>query len=160
MTWSCSALNKLRPAAATSGFTLIEMMVVLAILSFALALVVGYRPLWSRGFALEATAAELASQLRLVRSEAIAANRPVVLAVDLAEHRYRPGSQPVRPLPADLSLQLLTITDERLAANIGGIRFNPDGSSTGGRIVLSNGHRRIAVGVDWMTGRVSIADVK
>jgi len=40
----------------------------------------------------------------------------------------------------------------------GDIRFNPDGSSTGGRISLADGRRRLGVGVDWLTGRVSVAD--
>ena len=43
---------------------------------------------------------------------------------------------------------------------IGDIRFQPDGSSTGGRITLADGRRRMAVGVDWLTGRVSVADVQ
>jgi prepilin-type N-terminal cleavage/methylation domain-containing protein len=47
-----------------AGFTLIEMIVVLAILGFALVLIVGYKPPWSRGLDLDAGAAELAGQLR------------------------------------------------------------------------------------------------
>jgi general secretion pathway protein H len=61
-------------------------------------------------------------------------------------------------LPADLSLELLTISGEALNGREGDIRFNPDGSSTGGRISLADGPRRIDVGVDWLTGRVSVAD--
>lgn len=36
------------------------------------------------------------------------------------------------------------------------IRFNPDGSSTGGRIELAQGSRYMSVGVDWLTSRISI----
>jgi len=53
---------------------------------------------------------------------------------------------------------LLTISGEALNGREGDIRFNPDGSSTGGRISLADGRRRIGVGVDWLTGRVSVAD--
>jgi general secretion pathway protein H len=59
-----------------------------------------------------------------------------------------------------LSIGLLTVNGERDSAILGNIRFNPDGSSSGGRIVLADGTRRIAVGVDWLTGRVVIADVR
>ena len=38
-----------------------------------------------------------------------------------------------------------------------GIRFMPDGSSSGGRIELAHGGRRMLVGVDWISGRVSLA---
>jgi general secretion pathway protein H len=143
-----------------SGFTLIEVIVTLAILSLALALIVGYKPPWSSGLGLKGTAAELASGLRLARSEAIASNRSVAFDLDLIGHRYRVGMGTVRHLPGNLSIELLTIAGERQAPGVGDIRFNPDGSSTGGRIALAEGQRRMAVGVDWLTGRISVADVR
>ncbi|HTV46465.1 MAG TPA: GspH/FimT family pseudopilin [Stellaceae bacterium] len=140
------------------GFTLIELLVVLAVIGFSLALFVGYRAPWSRSLGLHGTAAELASELRLARSQAIADNRPVALALDLAGHRYRVGNALPQPLPASLSIGLLTVDGEKRNASAGDIRFNPDGSSTGGRITLADGSHRVAVGVDWLTGRVTVAD--
>jgi general secretion pathway protein H len=142
------------------GFTLIELIVTLAVLGFALVLVAGYKPPWSSGLGLKGAAAELASGLRLARSEAIARNRSVTFDLDVIDHRYRVGSRAARQLPPNLAIELLTIAGERQAPGVGDIRFNPDGSSTGGRIALADGHRRIAVGVDWLTGRVSVADVR
>jgi general secretion pathway protein H len=143
-----------------AGFTLIEVVVTLAILGLALVLVAAYKPPWSSGLGLKGTASELASGLRLARSEAIASNRPVRFDLDVAGHVYRVGAGAERRLPANLSIELLTITGENRRTNVGDIRFNPDGSSTGGRIVLAEGTRRTAVGVDWLTGRVSVADVR
>jgi general secretion pathway protein H len=142
------------------GFTLIELLVVLAVLGLALALIAAYKPPWSRGLGIEATAAELAAGLRLARSEAIMTNRPVAFDVDLIGRRYRIGAAAPRRLPADLSIELLTISGEARDVREGDIRFNPDGSSTGGRISLIDGQRRVAVGVDWLTGRVSVADAR
>jgi general secretion pathway protein H len=142
------------------GFSLIELLVVLAVMGFILVLIVGYRAPWSAGLNLEGTAAELASGLRLARSQAIADNRPVIFALDLVGHRYRVGGDPPRGLPPKLSVGLLTVNGEHRSAALGDIRFNPDGSSTGGRITLADGGRRVAVGVDWLTGRVTIADVR
>jgi general secretion pathway protein H len=142
------------------GFTLIEVIVTLAILGFVLVLVVGYKPPWSRGLGVKATAAELASGLRLARSEAIVHNRSVAFSLDVTGHHYRVGAAPERPLPANLSLQLLTIAGENRGTGVGDIRFQPDGSSTGGRISLADGQRHMAVGVDWLTGRISVADVR
>ena len=142
------------------GFTLIELLVVLAISSLALVLIIGYRPPWSRGLGVHATAAELAAGLRLARSEAILSNRPVAFDLDAAGHRYRIGNAAAKQVPADLSIELLTISGEARKAGDGDIRFNPDGSSTGGRISLIDGQRKVAVGVDWLTGRVSIADAR
>jgi general secretion pathway protein H len=140
------------------GFTLIELLVVLAILGFALALVVGYGSPVTRGLDLRGSAAALASGLRAARSEAILNNRAIMFDLDPAGHWFRPGTRPVQQLPPNLAIELLTIGGARRNGHTGDIRFNPDGSSSGGRIWLADGGRKIVVGVDWLTGRVSIAD--
>ena len=143
-----------------TGFTLIEILVVLAILGFALALIVGYKPPWSSTLGLRGAAAEIAAGLREARSQAIAGNRRVRLDIDLDGRRHQVGAGPVRQLSPQLSLALLTASGEQRDRRIGGIRFNPDGSSTGGRISIGDGKRAITVGVDWLTGRVSVADAR
>jgi general secretion pathway protein H len=55
-------------------------------------------------------------------------------------------------------LTLKTTTGQVRNENEGGIRFDPDGSSTGGRIELGEGPRKIEIGVDWLTGRVSVVN--
>ena len=148
-----------RPTSA-SGFTLIEMLVVLAILGIALTLVIGYRPPWSKELDLEAIAAQIAGQLRLERSAAIASNKSTTVELDLKGHTYRAGDLPPEALPARLSVELLTVAGEQRGRGAADIRFHPDGSSTGGRIVLGDGARRIAIGVEWLTGKVMVADVR
>ena len=143
-----------------AGFTLIEVIVTLTILGLALVIVAGYKAPWSSGLGLKGTASELASGLRLARSEAIASNRPVAFDLDVNDHLYRVGTGAKRRLPANLSIELLTINGESRGASVGDIRFNPDGSSTGGRIALADGTRHMAVGVDWLTGRVSVANIR
>jgi general secretion pathway protein H len=143
-----------------AGFTLIEVIVTLAILGLALALIVGYKPPWSSGLGLRGTAAALASGLRLARSEAILRNRPVALELDLAGHQFRVGDGAARQLPPRLTVALLTVAGEQRSGTRGDIRFNPDGSSTGGRISLADGGHGIAVGVDWLSGRVNIAEAR
>ena len=157
---STPAIGPARGIGKPDGFTLIELLVVLAVMGFALVLIVGYKAPWSSALGLQGTAAELASGLRLARSQAIADNQPVAFSLDLAGHRYRVGSEAPRSLPAKLSIGLLTVNGEKRSATTGDIRFNPDGSSTGGRITLADGSRRVAVGVDWLTGRVTVADVR
>ena len=55
-------------------------------------------------------------------------------------------------------MKLYAAQSEVESARKGSIRFYADGSSTGGRITVSSGERKYLVDVDWLTGRVSIAD--
>jgi hypothetical protein len=66
----------------------------------------------------------------------------------------------MRQLPSRFEIELLTIEGARSAFQVGHIRFNLDGSSSGGRIMLTDKGRKIAVGVEWLNSRVSVADVK
>jgi len=145
---------------ADAGFTLIEVIVTLAVLGFALALIVGYKPAWSGALGLRGMAGEVASELRLARSEAVLRNRPVFFEIDLGARQFRVGDRRPRQLPRRIDISLLTIAGERRDVTKGDIRFNADGSSTGGRITLVDGARRITVGVEWLTGRVGIGDVQ
>lgn len=143
-----------------AGFTLFEVLVTLVVLGLALVLVIGYKPPWSAGLGLRGAASEIAGALRRARSEAIVQNRTVGVTIDLDRRRFQVDAAPARQLPPQLNLALLTLADERQGVRRGAIRFNPDGSSTGGRVSVSDGHETIAVGVEWLTGRVAIANVR
>jgi general secretion pathway protein H len=69
-----------------------------------------------------------------------------------------PGAAKPRVLPERLELKLYTAQSEVRDERHGAIRFYPDGSSTGGRVTLAAGERKLLVDVDWLTGRVSIKE--
>ena len=65
---------------------------------------------------------------------------------------------PTIEVPAWLDLEAAVGAGGAPEKQLVGFRFAPDGSSTGARILLADGDRRIQIGVDWLTGRVSTAD--
>jgi general secretion pathway protein H len=141
-----------------AGFTLIEMIVVLVVLGLALGILLTRGPVRSRTLELRAAAGELAAGLRVARAQAIKLDRPVTFLLDLARHSYSIDGARPRPLPPQMPLSLIAVSGDTLGRRLGGITFEPDGSATGGQIGIGGQARRIRIGVDWLTGRVSIAD--
>jgi general secretion pathway protein H len=55
-----------------------------------------------------------------------------------------------------MRLSITSAREDQPDGHTGRIRFFPDGSSTGGHIVLQRGARRWQVNVAWLTGAVSV----
>jgi general secretion pathway protein H len=142
---------------AEAGFTLLEVVVVVLILGLALGVFVSRGPTRSAALEIRAVAGEVAQALRQTRGRAIMFNRPVGLTVDLGRRTYRGDGMPERALPPALGVSMLSVSGETLG--LGVIRFAPDGSSSGGHIEVSDGRRRLRIGVDWLSGRVSVGEV-
>jgi general secretion pathway protein H len=140
-----------------SGFTLLEMLVVLVILGLMVGLVVTRGPPRSAALDLRAAAAEMAQALRGARARAIATNRRVDFRLDVAGHVFAVDGGTARALPASLALSMTAASGETVGRTEA-IAFAPDGSSTGGRIDVAEGARIMRVEVDWLTGRVRIAE--
>ena len=131
---------------ADRGFTLLEMLVVLAVLGLMVGLVVARGPMRSAGLDARMAANQLAGTLRAARSEAIARDHSVTVAIDSAAGTVRVGAAAPRAMGAALSGLARPLV------------FQPDGSSAGAAVTVAAGRIRKRVTVDWLTGRVSIAD--
>lgn len=125
------------------GFTLLEVIVVLGVAGLALALVLTHGPVRSQRLELDATARQVAGALRLARSRAIAEEHAVIVAFGTLGYRLD-GDTPVA-----WSAGISPVGDRAIS-------FTSDGGSSGGRIVLHGGNRQVAIGVDWLTGRVLV----
>jgi general secretion pathway protein H len=148
-----------RSASRQRGVTLLELLIVLAIM----ALVAGIAlPLLGNGVStteLRSSARQLAAGLRAARTEALAQRRETFLVLDVAGKRFKVDQDPrEHKLPAGIELKLFTAQNDFVDATTGAIRFFPDGGSNGGRITVAAGTRKYEVDVDWLTGRVAILD--
>jgi general secretion pathway protein H len=142
--------------ATEAGFTLIELLVVIVIMGLTGALLLARGPSRSPGMEARAAASEVAQTFRLGRSRAIANDRPVLVMLDLPSHRLTMDGVARPPLPVWLPLaaKMADGSTPRRAL----FSFAPDGSATGGAVVLGMPGRRILVGVDWLSGRVDVAN--
>ncbi|KQT50847.1 hypothetical protein ASG43_06185 [Aureimonas sp. Leaf454] len=136
-----------------AGFTLAEMLVVIAVV--ALAAGAGALAMAGRGPArMVASAADrVAAELRYVRLDAIRSGQPRSLIFDPAAKALVSETRPPFAIPDGLRLDLVTAR-EAGADGKAAILFLPDGRSSGGRVELAAGTAKGALVVDWLTGLV------
>jgi general secretion pathway protein H len=137
-----------------AGFTLLEMLVVLAILGLTAAMAV---PLLSRGseaLRLETASGELAAALRVTRSAAIVRNTQTTLVIDVNRRTFGSPVVAQRSFAPNIDAKLTYASGIRSAPSDGGFQFFPDGSSTGGDVTLSLRGKQVKLCVDWLTGTV------
>ena len=141
------------------GFTLLEILVVLVIGVLLVALVPPLLSGMSGATELRGAARQLAAGLRNARNEAVERQQEAVLTLDLERRRFGVTGDPREiALPESVALKLYTAQSELLDSTTGGIRFFPDGSSTGGFITVSGPKLAYRVNVDWLTGAVAIVE--
>jgi general secretion pathway protein H len=141
------------------GFTLIEMLVVLTIAALLVGLALPRLTGAQEKARLRTAAHQVATALRITRSLAMTRGRTEAFILDTANGAFEAGpTAPPGRLPSGVRLALVTVTADQDNANQGRIQFFADGSSTGGGVLLAAGKTRSQVLVDWLTGRVSVAE--
>jgi general secretion pathway protein H len=137
----------------------VELLVVLAIGGLLLAVTPPLITAALPGVELKAAARRTAGSLRLAREIAIAEGRDVAWVLNIEQQRYGIEGDPRSgSLPGGLSVELVAAAEEMESDAVGAIRFYPDGSSSGGRVILGRDDSGYQVGVNWLTGRILIAE--
>lgn len=146
----------------SAGFTLVELLVVLAMI----ALLVGLaRPMYSAavpGARIRAEILDLAVSLRQSRNQAISRGRPVAVLFDTENAHYSidadvfdlSASTELRATLRGIGPGMMQPDDNPIVR----LEFHPDGSSTGASIQLRNTKAVWQLDVDWLTGRVRVAE--
>jgi len=143
------------------GFTLVELLIVLVIMSLLLSLV---PPLLSNvmpSVTIKATANDLLHDIKYVRNMAVLNGRQTSLILNAVDGSYFSEAKDngVRiDLPTDIALSISDVGGEIANAESIPVRFFADGSSSGASILLRAEDRAYTIQVDWLTGRVSLAE--
>lgn len=143
-------------AGSDSGFTLVELLVVLAVLVLILAVVPPSLSGAIDSVRFDSAQRDLVSALRYARSRAANSQQAVTVDINVKHGTMQvAGRQQLLPVPDGVALTLVTAQQEQLSEDAGAIRFYPDGSSTGGQVRFRRGDRVSSVDVNWLTGRAS-----
>lgn len=142
-----------------SGFSLLEVMMVLVIIAMSYMLLPKLVFSGVSGAELRSNARAVATGLRLARDAAINTKRESVLSLNLESREFTlPNDTRLHKLNDKLDVKLYTAEDDLISDKVGTIRFYPDGSSNGGRVTVAAGERGFEIDVDWLTGHVTIKD--
>lgn len=140
----------------TGGFTLVEIMVVMIIIALIMGLVATSMSRSISAAEARAASRKLVASLRYTRAMAIIGKQEQVFLVDTDERSYQaPGRDRVE-LPEGVDVTITTALSELASDSVSGIRFFPDGGSTGGHIELTVNDREYRVNVAWLTGETSL----
>ena len=145
-----------RSGSRSRGFTLVELIVVLVIVSMLLALVGTSISRSVSGAEMRTAARKVAASLRYTRTRAILSKSEQVFIVDTDARTFQAADREAEALPEGMNVELNTARSELTSETAGGIRFYPDGGSTGGNVRLEANGRVYQVNVAWLTGEASL----
>ncbi|MCP4333160.1 MAG: prepilin-type N-terminal cleavage/methylation domain-containing protein [Gammaproteobacteria bacterium] len=136
-----------------AGFTLIEMLVALTIVSVLVASISFF--ITERRPTLKGSSVKIAQQLRLAQQRAMRNQRPFRVEVNLAENSFQLVDETLM-LPEDVAVTVRTAEDELIDRETVGMTFFPDASSSGGTILLESERESFEISIFWITGKISI----
>jgi general secretion pathway protein H len=136
------------------GFTLFEMLAVMALVAVACALLATAATRGLAGARERQAPGELLQVLREARVQARRERQRVSVYFDVPALCYRREAQKRRCLPTSLQWQLQVAATP--AESEPAIHFYPDGSSSGGNVRLRMAGREQRIDVSWLTGVASL----
>jgi type II secretion system protein H len=161
-----------------NGFSLIELIVVLLIISLSISLVIPSLSRFSRTIELKAAAKKVSAILRYYRSEAVNKGKVYqvlfdsdlrevkVQSMEATEGEREEGRKEDKALlktyllPEGVHIKEVKVESPQYPADLPTIEFYPNGGSNGGAILLdSQDHKGFKIKVHFLTGIVEIEKV-
>jgi general secretion pathway protein H len=144
-------------SASERGFTLLEMVCVLALIAMMAAVLLPFIPHQTSRSRLQAYALQAASMLKEDRNAAIRRGTGVATLVDAGSHQIRSGATAdIIRIPDDVRFEALLPRTCNRRDSLSTISFFASGMSCGGAIALTRLDVGYEVRVNWLTGRVEI----
>ena len=138
------------------GYTLVELLTVVAILALMTTITSLYLFRREGPFGLQIAAREFAQCLRHAHSKAIALNKPQAVILDLDNRRFGcPGK--AGQFPSGSRLLFRTAASEYVRERTASLRFLGDGTATGGNIFLEERGQIWSIRVNWLTAEVRLS---
>ena len=138
------------------GVSLLEMLLVIALLAAISVVAAGVLTGGFAGMQLRSEARQLGAQLRYTRTQAIATGKPQRFTIDPEQRTWTAPNNRHGEIPAKLGIRFTGAREMQPRRGEGAIGFFPDGASTGGRVQLSAKRAAMNIDVTWLTGEVRV----
>ncbi len=145
-----------RRDASQRGFTLLEIVLVMALIAITGILALGVLTGGFDRVLLRSSAKELTAQLRFARAHAIATGTPQRFEIDPDSHAWRSADDRAGELSKKLGVHFTGAREVQPSQGVGAIVFFGDGASTGGSVQLSLRDAAWNIDVAWLTGEVTL----
>jgi len=140
-------------ARSEAGFTLAELLIVLAIFSLTLAITA---PQFGKLIGARSDQVHLERfylSIKNARRQAIRTSQEIVFTLNVTTGEYGIlGEKVSGQLPESWAIDAVASRAEQTADGVIGIRYWPSGASTGGEITLAHQGADTLISVDWLTG--------
>jgi general secretion pathway protein H len=136
--------------------SLLEMLLVIALIAAIGVLTVAALNGGVAGMQLRSASKEIAAQLRYTRSQAIATGRSQKFTLDPSAHTWTAPNGRNGSIPTSIGVIFTGAREVQPRRGEGAIMFFSDGASTGGRVKLSAKQAAWNVDVAWLTGEVKL----
>lgn len=153
-------MNAARTAGPEAGSTLVELLVVLAIIALAAGIAVPGLMQKYKTQDLAAFTDDLANRLRLARTLAIATSRPQRIQFNIETGTIRFGSSIERHLPPDTAMTITTGLETTSSDHQATLTFLSNGGASGMEINLQSPAKNFVVDVHWLTGLTAVRELR
>lgn len=138
------------------GVSLLEMLLVIALLAAISVLAAGAMTGGFAGMQLRNEAKQITAQLRYTRTLAIARGTPQRFTIDPQKRTWTAPDNRHGEIPEKLRIRFIGAREVQPRRGEGAIVFFADGASTGGRVQLSAKRAAMNIDVTWLTGEVRL----
>jgi general secretion pathway protein H len=139
-----------------NGFTLLEVIMVLTLITIILGLSTVYFAGFLPSVKLNATGREVSSLIRHARSLARMNMKTLTVMIDLDEKAYGIKDQVSKNIPPGVMIKVVDPASGEILHGKYPLVFHKSGGMEGGAIILSGGKKKIRIDMDPITGAVLI----
>lgn len=146
------------PKPAIAGYTLMELLIVIAVFAMVVVALPMMYAQWRPTVEAKVAVQSLTEAFRAARVTAITEHQETSVVINLSDRTYSvAGEEQLRRFDDEVGL---VIHDPKCleSATVAKIRFFADGGSSGCDMTIASGQRSYRIAVQWLTGRVSVAD--